>query len=77
MSNPANGVSAPIVVELFPSEAELNTLAENMSDKDMRALIIQMYRMQKKMYAFMSDLENMISAASQNPMFAAMLPKRR
>lgn len=65
-----------VVVELFPNDESIEKLANDMSDKDMRALIIQMYRMQKKMYAFTSDLENMIAQAQNNPMFAAMMPKR-
>ena len=71
MSNPANVVA----IELFPDEAELNVLATNMTEKDMKALIIQMYRMQKKIYAFTSELENMLGQAQNNPMLAAMMPR--
>lgn len=62
-------------VETFPQEPNIQELAANMSDEEMKALVIRTYQMTRFVYGFCQDLAGMLNQMASNPMLAAMMPK--
>jgi hypothetical protein len=55
-------------------DEDTRTLAQNMTDEELRALVVIMFQWQREILAFTRAMSQMIEAVSANPMFGAMMP---
>jgi hypothetical protein len=62
----------PIVDLPAPSDIDVQQLAEQMTDVEMKALLIQMFRFQQELIAFTRQVAATVDALGENPMLRGL-----
>ena len=63
----------PPTVDLpVPSDVDVQQLAEQMSDVELKALVIQMFRFQQELVAFTRQVSATVDALGDNPMLRGL-----